>query len=145
MTVNCPGDIIFITPPHIHIHLSPIFKAGKFPHKTFGDEGIHGLTVIGIQGIGVKTPKAAVVAAKTVGFARLVHIAKGEILIIGANPIIFPIGRFDAKTLSIGKNLTGIGDIPKEHTHIPPVTHFIGILNKFSFDFRIYIHHQSSL
>jgi hypothetical protein len=35
--------------------------------------------VTGIHGIGVNTPKAAVVAAATVGLANELHIAKGRI------------------------------------------------------------------
>jgi hypothetical protein len=38
----------------------------------------------GMQGIGVNTPCAAVVAEATVGFARDMHIPKGGIFTIGA-------------------------------------------------------------
>jgi hypothetical protein len=36
-----------------------------------------------MQGIGVKTPSAAAVAAATVGFANDVHMPKGIMLTIG--------------------------------------------------------------
>jgi hypothetical protein len=36
-----------------------------------------------MQGIGVKTPKAAVVAAATAGLAGLVHMPKGNVFTIG--------------------------------------------------------------
>ena len=45
-----------------------------------GFPGIQGDEVTGMQGMGVKTPNAAVVAAATMGFANELHIPKGIIL-----------------------------------------------------------------
>jgi hypothetical protein len=45
--------------------------------------GIQGATRTGTQGIGVRTPSAAVVAAATVGFERDVHIMKPVIFLKG--------------------------------------------------------------
>ena len=53
------------------------------PTNTVGDPGAQGAAVTGTQGIGVKTPNAAAVAAATCGFAMEVHIPKGMILTIG--------------------------------------------------------------
>jgi len=50
------------------------------PNKTVGAPGIQGAIVMGIHGIGVKTPKAAAVAAITIGFAAQLHTPKGMTL-----------------------------------------------------------------
>lgn len=83
-TVNCPGEVIWITPPQVQKHLQLLLRAGKLLIKTVGVPGIQGAGITGTQGIGVNTPKAAVVAAATVGFAKELHIPKGGILTIGA-------------------------------------------------------------
>ena len=41
---------------------------------TAGDPGTQGDVVAGIQGCGVKTPRAAEVAAATCGLLRVVHM-----------------------------------------------------------------------
>jgi len=51
--------------------------------NTVGFPGIQGATVLGTQGIGVNTPKAAEVADATVGFAKDWHIPKVAILTKG--------------------------------------------------------------
>ena len=61
-----PG-IMLITPPHVHISVLVLFKAGLFPIITVGEPGVHGMVVAGMQGAGVGTPNAAAVAAATVG------------------------------------------------------------------------------
>ncbi len=69
MTVNWPGTLIEMTPPHIHISFELLFKVGILPSNTVGAPGIQGAMVIGIHGIGTNTPKAAAVAAITIGLA----------------------------------------------------------------------------
>ena len=54
------------------------------PESTVGAPGIHGAAVAGTQGIGVKTPSAAAVAAITVGLQGLEHIPKVGIFVMGA-------------------------------------------------------------
>jgi hypothetical protein len=54
------------------------------PIKTVGAPGAHGAGVTGMQGIGVNTPRAAVVAAATVGFAMEEQVPKGEMFTMGA-------------------------------------------------------------
>jgi hypothetical protein len=75
--------VIEITPAQVHMSLEVSFNAGIFPTSTVGDPGSQGAGVTGTQGMGVNTPKAAVVAAATVGLARLVHIPKGGIFTMG--------------------------------------------------------------
>ena len=65
------------------MHLHVLFTVGFPPTNTVGDPGAQGAAVTGTQGIGVKTPSAAAVAAATCGFAMEVHIPKGMILTIG--------------------------------------------------------------
>ena len=67
-------------------------KAGMFPIKTVGEPGIQGAIVIGIQGIGVNTPKAAAVAAATIGLARDWHMPNGRTLTIGLLSIMLAAG-----------------------------------------------------
>jgi hypothetical protein len=63
--------------------MESLFKIGIFFIIIVGLSGNHGDTVIGIHGIGVRTPNAAAVAAITMGLARLIHIPKGIIFSIG--------------------------------------------------------------
>jgi hypothetical protein len=65
LTVICPGLVIVITPPHVHINVEGAFSAGLLPIMTVGEPGAHGAVVTGIQGCGVNTPIAADVAAAT--------------------------------------------------------------------------------
>ena len=62
------------------------------PNITVGEPGVHGAGMTGTQGMGVSTPKAAVVAEATVGFAREVHMTNGRMLTIGTLSIIFAAG-----------------------------------------------------
>ena len=72
--------------------MDELLSAGKFPRSTVGDPGVQGAGVTGIQGIGVKTPKAAAVADATVGFAGEVHIPKGLIFVMGMVSMILASG-----------------------------------------------------
>lgn len=122
-TVNCPGIVTDMTPPQTHIALSPITMPGPLPTMTVGQLGIQGEVTTGIQGIGVKTPKAAAVAAAVVGFAREEHIPNGIIFITGAKSIMPATGILQASTLFVGKTTSDEGATPKEHMHIAPFTH----------------------
>jgi hypothetical protein len=53
----------------MQFNIELLLITGIFPSKTVGFAGVHGVTVFGIQGTGVKTPIAAEVAAITAGFA----------------------------------------------------------------------------
>ncbi len=65
------------------------FKAGILAMRRVGAPGIHGEAVAGRQGagVGVKTPRAAVVAAvvaaATAGFDWVVHMPNGMIFFRG--------------------------------------------------------------
>ena len=72
-----------ITPPQAQLRVQVLFNAGMFPTNTSGVPGTHGAGVTGIHGMGVNTPKAADVAAATVGLANEEHIPNGKILTMG--------------------------------------------------------------
>jgi hypothetical protein len=77
--------------------------------------------VLGMQGIGVKTPKAAVVAAATVGLAGQVHIPKGMILTMGTWSIMLASGTWLVMTRFVGKTINELGAIPKEQIIVAPM------------------------
>jgi hypothetical protein len=82
-TVICPGCTMVMTPPHIHMHVETAVSAGIFPTNTVGDPGTQGVTVAGMQGMGVRTPIAEAVAEATVGLEGVIHIPNGGILTMG--------------------------------------------------------------
>jgi hypothetical protein len=103
-----------IIPPQVHIVLSPILRAGLVPIITVGELGIQGV-VTGTHGIGVRTPRAAAVAAATVGLATDEHIPNGAMFIIGAKSIIFPAGNAPQNTRFVGRTFNVDGATPNVH------------------------------
>lgn len=82
--------------------------------STVGDPGTQGAGITGIQGIGVSAPKAAAVAAATVGLAMELHIPKGIIFTKGTLSMIVANAVF-VITLAAGSTFNAEGVIPKEH------------------------------
>src|SRR5580692_2578514 len=82
-TVSSPGSTNVITPPQMHINCDVLSSVGKFARRTVGAPGTHGAGVFGMHGIGVRTPKAAAVAAATSGFAGDMHMPNGMMFTIG--------------------------------------------------------------
>lgn len=78
-----PGTEIDITPAQVHMHFEVLSSAGMFPIITVGAPGAHGAGITGMHGTGVRTPKAAVVAAATAGLAMDMHIPKGGMFTMG--------------------------------------------------------------
>jgi spore maturation protein SpmA len=103
------------------MHFDVLFRAGLFFIITFGDPGVHGAVVTGIQGCGVSTPAAAVVAEATIGFDRVVHMIKGMILLIGMLSMIVAAGFISALTILVGKTKKELGPVPNEHCNIAPI------------------------
>ena len=81
--VICPGMLMLMTPAQLHINLELLFRAGMPHNSTVGAPGTQGAMVMGMQGIGVSTPRAAAVAAATMGLAGLWHMPKGGTFIMG--------------------------------------------------------------
>lgn len=65
------------------MHFEVLSSAGMFPIITVGAPGAHGAGITGMHGTGVRTPKAAVVAAATAGLAMDMHIPKGGMFTMG--------------------------------------------------------------
>ncbi len=86
-----------------------------------GAVGIHMPTGTGIHGPGVKTPSAAAVNAAVVGLHKLVHKAKGGTFKKGIQSVHAPTGIPHAIVIDVGRNVSGIGAIPKEHLAKDPV------------------------
>lgn len=84
LTVNCPGTVMLITPPHVHMSLEVLLSAGEPFIMTVGAPVTQGAVVTGMQGWGVSTPEAAAVAAATCGFVGVVHMPKGGTFAMGA-------------------------------------------------------------
>src|SRR5438552_16581734 len=100
------------------MHLEVLFSAGIPPIMQVGEPGAHG-TVTGMQGIGVSTPRAAAVAAATIGLAIEKHMPNGGMFTIGAQSIILAAGVV-AMVRLIGSTLRTEGAIPKAHIIIAP-------------------------
>lgn len=79
--------------------------AGMLLTVTVATGGTHGAMVIGIQGIGVKTPKAAAVAAATIGLDGVMHITKGVKLAMGILSFMVLAGMATHITLLTGSTL----------------------------------------
>jgi len=95
---------------HINLQLSVI--AGRPAINTSGFPGTQGDVVHGIHGIGVNTPKAALVAAITCGLDTELHMPNEAIFTMGIISIIFAIGLFDKFGRS-GNTVKGEGVVPK--------------------------------
>lgn len=118
MMIVCtvPGKVTLIIPPQAQLHRAPEQTAGVPPIRVVAVGGSHGPTGTGTHGIGVSTPKAAAVAAATVGLDRLVHIPKGGILSSGTMSSIVAAGLPSMSTRRSGRTLSGDGDMPNEHS-----------------------------
>lgn len=120
--VNCPGALICMIPPQLHMSLQLLLSAGILAMRTVGEPGNQGEEVTGMQGIGVKTPKAAAVAAATIGLEGELHMPKGNIFNIGTWSIMLARGIL-CITLFLGNSINELGATPNEHDNMaPPVT-----------------------
>lgn len=118
--MNCPGTLMEMTPPHMHINLELLFSAGMLPISTVGAPGTQGAMVMGIQGMGVRTPSAAAVAAATMGLAKDMHVPKGMTLAMGLLSKILAAG-VPVMTLLSGITIKEPGAAPNEHCVTAPV------------------------
>src|SRR6476660_5519805 len=98
-----------MSPPHMHISFDELVRAGLPATITVGDPGAHGDVVFGMQGMGVKTPRAAAVAAATAGFAGDMHMPNGAILAIGIWSMIFASGICPVATRPTGRTVRVAG------------------------------------
>ena len=99
-----------------------------FAMNTVGAPVTHGAGVTGIQGIGVRTPMAAAVAAATDGLAGETHIPKGIMLTIGALSMMVASGCSPVVTRLTGKTTRELGASPQLHCSIAPLQTCCGIV-----------------
>jgi hypothetical protein len=104
------------------MHLELLSRAGILPIRVVGAPGAQGAAITGMQGIGVRTPRAAVVAVATVGLASDIHIPKVGMLAIGLLSIILAAGMFPTRVLLVGATINEAGATPKEHIINAPIT-----------------------
>lgn len=120
LTVAWPAKLMVITPPHMQLHMQVLFSAGMLAIVTVGEPGDQGAAVFGMHGIGVSTPRAAAVAAATVGLAMDMHIPKGGMFTIGLLSMMFAAGGPAPMTLFAGSTFNVLGATPNEHIIIAP-------------------------
>ena len=113
-----------------------MFIVGKVPIIVVGEVETHIPAITGIHGIGVKTPKAAAVAAATVGLASDIQTPNGKTFTNGLESIAFAAGILHPKTLLTGKTTREDGAAPKAHLHIAVHTALQGIF--YSIFFLVY-------
>jgi hypothetical protein len=80
-----------------------------------------------MQGCGVRTPKAAAVAAATVGFDTVVHMPQGVTEDMGATSVTVAAGLPDIITAACDVTFNVPGDVPNTHMYVAPVTTAIAI------------------
>ena len=126
MTVVWPAKVILICPPHEQINLHELSNVGMPPVNTAVLPVIQGETVIGMQGMGVRTPIAAAVAAATVGLARLMQVPKVGMLAMGVKFMMVPTCRV-AVTMALGVTISEEGAAPKVQDIMAEVTQTCGM------------------
>lgn len=118
---TCPGKIVVMTPPQLHMAIDFWSRAGITFTITFTDPGTHGADTMGIQGIGTRTPRAAAVAAATMGLEGVIHMPNGKRFIKGLLSIILAMGPVADITILMGRTVSDEGAMPKAHLTIPPI------------------------
>ena len=117
-------------PPQAQLQIAVLGKAGKMPTFVFIAPGDHGATVTGMQGMGVSTPKAAVVAAATIGLAIDIHMPNGRIFAIGTKSIMLAASKpFTVTGVPLGITISVLGATPKGmHCSVAPMQVCNGIV-----------------
>lgn len=104
---SLPGVPIVISPAQVHWHVHPVCNAGSPLIVTLLAPGVHGVSVAGVHGAGVRTPIAAAVAAATSGLARDPHIPNDGMFSIGTKSWIVPAGVSQLTGLPLGTTVSG--------------------------------------
>jgi hypothetical protein len=85
-----------------------------------GAPGAHGPGVFGMQGMGVRTPIAADVAAATSGFPSDIHIPNDGMLAMGKLSEMFASGASELFILCTDTTSRLAGAMPKLHRNVAP-------------------------
>ena len=117
-----PAKLIVMAPPQLHMHCDELFNAGLLPIITVGDPGAQGAAITGMHGIGVSTPRAAAVAAATIGLANDWHMPNGGMFTIGMLSMIVAAGLLSIRTMACGITFSVLGATPNEHIIMPVLT-----------------------
>src|SRR5688500_14698638 len=120
IVVVCPGLVIWITPPQLHISLELLLSAGMLPMSTVGEPTTQGAAVTGTHGMGVSTPSAAAVAAATVGLDGDWHMPNGGMFTIGLLSMMLAAG-VPVIVLLAGSTTSVLGATPNEHCIMAPM------------------------
>jgi len=107
--------------------LLPNVRQGFPPTRTVGAPGVQVPAITGMQGWGVRTPRAAAVAAATWGFDGVVHIPKGVMFTMGAASVIVSAGLPPTNTVKLLVEVKFPGVVPKVHMQVPPIA-TIGVI-----------------
>jgi hypothetical protein len=118
--VTWPAFTKLMTPPQMHVKVDTLSSAGALHSMTVGAPATHGAGVAGRQGIGVSTPRAAEVAAATMGLAIEVHIPNGGMFIIGTWSMMFAAIMLLVITV-LGVGTSVLGASPKLHFMAAPM------------------------
>ena len=97
------------------MHVESIVAAAIPSTVTCAAPGAQGAETTGMQGCGVRAPIAALVAAATCGFDRLVHMPNGMMLTIGTFIAVVRTGRLEPLACGRGMTFTADGVMPKVH------------------------------
>jgi hypothetical protein len=119
--------VMVIVPPHAHMQVEVLVRAGMPPTVTMGDPGAHGATVFGTHGMGVSTPEADAVADATEGFARDEHMPNVGMFTMGMKSLMVAAGMFAHMMPVDGSTVSVPGAVPKGHIRLAPDTTRIGI------------------
>jgi len=113
---------IIMTPPNAHVAWDALLSAGAFRTRVVGSPGAHGEMLDGMQGIGVRTPRAAAVAPATCGFAMLLHMPNGLMFAMGLLSMMFA-GHCAAGFVGLSGTVTISSLVPRpiEHVNIEPL------------------------
>src|SRR5580700_5570782 len=111
----------------MHINCDVSSSVGISPSNTVGAPGTHGATVMGMQGIGVRTTMAAAVAAATMGSAGDMHMPTGMIFTLGMVFRILAFGISLVETMFVGRTTSLLGSILMQHIMVAPMQTCIGI------------------
>jgi len=109
-------------PVHIQLHFESSDSAFNPWTVTMDAPGDQGAASTGMQGIGVRAPIAAAVAAATSGLAWVWHIPKGATLSMGTKSMTVAAGCSSASEPFTGSTVKEDGAIPWLHLSFAPLT-----------------------
>ena len=128
---TCPACEMVIMPAQMQLQLQVLLSDGILAISTSLVPGVQGAGVTGMQGIGVKTPSAAAVAAITAGLEGELHIPNGRIFNNGMWSMMVAAGMLLVKTRLVGNTTSELGAAPKEQASKAPMHTCCGISNSF--------------